>query len=70
MNLLFEKKLVILIFPFIFIQKKKKKKELNSDPKALYKKKGLLLIQMDRERLMKMASAVRTGGKGSIRRCD
>ena len=27
-----------------------------------------LLLQMDREKLMKMASAVRTGGKGTVRR--
>lgn len=26
-------------------------------------------IQMNREKLMKMAGAVRTGGKGSVRRC-
>lgn len=28
-----------------------------------------LFMQMNRERLMKMAGAVRTGGKGSVRRC-
>lgn len=27
------------------------------------------LVQMNREKLMKMAGAVRTGGKGSMRRC-
>lgn len=28
-----------------------------------------MCLQMNRERLMKMASAVRTGGKGTVRRC-
>lgn len=41
-----------------------KKKMLSDFPDILF-----FSMQMNREKLMKMAGAVRTGGKGSMRRC-
>lgn len=42
---------------------------LNSPPLPLGSDERLPLVQMDLERLQKLGGAVRTGGKGTVRRC-